>query len=216
MEDLAPPTTRPDVWLEYLKVTATAAPHATLMTALDNFEKDGFPAGMAVDLGCGQGRDTKELLRRQWTVLAIDSSQTALDELKKNIDAEFRDAEIERINERAALQTLNADFENLRIPGTDFVNASFSIPFCRPDRFPAFWRQVLIGLRSGGRFAGHFFGPNDEWVLRGSWTHFSRPRLLNVFYGFEMELFYEDERNFPTSEGIDKHWHLFHVVAKKL
>ncbi len=199
-------TEQPDAWLNYLQVTAAADPHSTLLKSLENFEREGIFSGNAIDLGCGQGRDTRELLRRNWNVLAIDSSETALASLKDVVTPE----------ERARLQTFRAEFEGLQLPDADLINASLSIPFCHADMFPALWRQVVTHLRSGGRFAGHFFGPNDEWVSRGNWTYFSKQRLRNVLYGFQLEFFVEDERNFPTATGEDKHWHLFHVVAKKI
>ena len=206
MTDTPPPSTEPDKWLNYLQVTASAEPHSTLLTALENFEKEEYFSGHAVDLGCGQGRDTRELLRRSWSVLAIDSSETAISNLKNLVNPE----------ERERLQTLRAEFEGLKLPDADLINASLSIPFCHMEMFPALWRQIVIRLRPGGRFAGHFFGPNDEWVSRGNWTYFDKQRLRNVLYGFHLELFVEDERNIPTVDGDDKHWHLFHVVAKKL
>ncbi|MEJ1932020.1 class I SAM-dependent methyltransferase [Nostoc sp. NIES-2111] len=42
---------------------------------------DTFPTDaprFAVDLGCGDGRDTVELLRRGWRVLGIDGAQEAI------------------------------------------------------------------------------------------------------------------------------------------
>jgi tellurite methyltransferase len=45
-------------------------PRPTLSRAADAFAGPGF----AVDLGCGDGRDTIELLRRGWRVLAIDAA----------------------------------------------------------------------------------------------------------------------------------------------
>src|SRR2546430_1541774 len=41
-------------------------PRATLLQALDAFAAEGVACGHAVDLGCGIGRDTLELLRRRW------------------------------------------------------------------------------------------------------------------------------------------------------
>jgi trans-aconitate methyltransferase len=40
----------------------------------------------AVDLGCGAGRDTAELLRRGWRVLAIDAEAEAIRRLLERRD----------------------------------------------------------------------------------------------------------------------------------
>ena len=49
----------------------------TLLDALDRFAEPG----LAVDLGAGTGRDTAELLRRGWSVIAIDGEREAIDRL---------------------------------------------------------------------------------------------------------------------------------------
>nr|WP_312508672.1 class I SAM-dependent methyltransferase [Pseudomonas luteola] len=39
------------------------------------------PTGVALDLGCGTGRDTLELLARGWDVIAVDAQAEALERL---------------------------------------------------------------------------------------------------------------------------------------
>ncbi|MEK9661372.1 MAG: class I SAM-dependent methyltransferase, partial [Alphaproteobacteria bacterium] len=68
-------------WASYYRKTGERPPRATLLAALDRF--DAEPASpdrrLAVDLGCGSGRDVVEMLRRGWRVLAIDAEQAAVD-----------------------------------------------------------------------------------------------------------------------------------------
>ena len=65
-------------WGRYYEVAKGGAPRETLRLALDLFESEGGEGErLAVDLGCGEGRDTLELLRRGWRVLAIDDEREA-------------------------------------------------------------------------------------------------------------------------------------------
>src|SRR5262249_20330692 len=63
-------------WRRYFEC-AGDDPRPTLLDAVERFDR----SGCAVDLGCGTGRDTFELLDRGWTVLAIDGEQEAIDRL---------------------------------------------------------------------------------------------------------------------------------------
>ncbi|MDP8911225.1 MAG: class I SAM-dependent methyltransferase, partial [Actinomycetota bacterium] len=67
-----------DVWSRYY-AAAGDAPRSTLLDALDRFAAEGKEAGLAVDLGCGAGRDTAELLRRGWRVVAVDGEPEAIE-----------------------------------------------------------------------------------------------------------------------------------------
>ncbi len=69
-------------WAAYYRNTEGRPPRPTLLFALDRFAAPGF----AVDLGCGEGRDTIELLRRGWSVQAIDSEPTAIAGLTARAD----------------------------------------------------------------------------------------------------------------------------------
>lgn len=75
-------------WRRYYDKTAGRPARQTLLAALDAFARDGRePAErFAVDLGCGNGRDAIELLKRGWSVLAIDSEPAAIEELSRRAD----------------------------------------------------------------------------------------------------------------------------------
>ena len=59
-------------WPAYYDAVADQPPHSTLVDAATRFQSEGSRERSAVDLGCGSGRDTLELLRRGWRVLSID------------------------------------------------------------------------------------------------------------------------------------------------
>jgi tellurite methyltransferase len=191
-------------WAAYYAKTAGRAPRETLLFALDRFEAEGR-IGDAVDLGCGGGRDTVELLRRGWRVLAIDAEPAGVAHLRARGD----------LPASGRLETKVARMEDAALPPCDLVNSSFALPLCPPARFPALWVGIVAALRPGGRFAGQCCGDRDSWAEDPSLTHHSRAQAEALFDGFEIESFREEEEDSTTPRGTAKHWHIFHVVARK-
>jgi SAM-dependent methyltransferase len=174
-------------------------PRPTLLDAVERFDRPG----RAVDLGCGTGRDTFELLDRGWSVLAIDGEQDAIDRLTARAG-----------DGGGRLTTRVARFEDATWPTCDLLNASFSLPFCPPDRFDALWARIVDSLPPGARFAGQLFGDRDAWAGSGI-TTLSRDRVGGLLVPFEVERLDEVDEEGSTLLGRRKHWHLFHVVARK-
>ncbi|HUZ75067.1 MAG TPA: class I SAM-dependent methyltransferase [Stellaceae bacterium] len=185
----------------YYDATAARPPRKTLIAALDRFAAPGF----AVDLGCGQGRDTIELLRRSWSVLAIDAEEDAIARLRTRPD----------LPPGAKLETRVEAFTAARWPDCDLVNASFALPLCPPAEFPALWERIIASLRPGGRFAGQLYGDRDGWAGRPGMTHHSRDAVLRLLARLETEMLEEEESAAVTPRGKPKHWHIFHIVARR-
>jgi len=196
-------TDRDSDWTEYYERTAGRPPRRTLLAALQRF---GPGAGRrAVDLGCGDGRDTVALLAAGWRVLAIDAEPAAIERLSA------RD-----LPPGAALETRCARFEDAEWGEVDLVNASFALPLVPPERFPALWAKISSSLAPGARFSGQLFGERDGWRGEKAITFLSRAEAEPLFAGFAVELFEEEETDAATPYGKRKHWHLFHIVARKL
>ncbi len=190
-------------WRRYYERTRGGAPRRTLLAALAAF--GDCPPGRAVDLGCGDGRDTIELLRRGWRVLAIDAEPVAIERLLARPD----------LPEGAALETHITRFEETTWPPADLVNASFSLPLCTPDRFTAVWARIAASLAPDGRFAGQLFGTRDEWSGKPGLTFLDRAAIDRLLADFTVEMLEEEESDALTPYGKPKHWHLFHVVARR-
>jgi membrane dipeptidase len=186
-------------WSRYFRLAGFDA-RPTLIDAADR-----FPApGLAVDLGAGTGRDTLELLRRGWKVIAIDSQREAIDRI-----VELAGPGAERLEGRVGR------FEEAEWPPCQLVNASFALPLTPPAEFPPLWQRIVDSLVPGGRFSGQFFGDRDEWARTGVVIK-TKAEVEELLRPFELERFEEFEQEGQTVVGKTKQWHLFHVVARKL
>ena len=185
-------------WGRYYDATGDK-PRDTLLAALGGFASPG----LAVDLGCGAGRDTLELLRWGWRVVAIDSEPEAIRRLRASTGDDER------------LETQVARYEEAELPSCDLLNASWSLPFCPPGVFGVVWERIVDALRPGGRFCGQLFGERDEWATEDDMTFHTREEAEALFGDFELERFDELEEDGKTALGTPKHWHVFNIVARK-
>lgn len=191
-------------WSDYYNAVENRPPRETLLKALELFEGEERER-FAVDLGCGEGRDTVELLRRGWRVLGIDGQAEAIARLVSRPDVV-----------KDSLETQVMRFEAVILPeNADLVNASFSLPFCPPEHFPHLWEKIVGCLRPGGRFSGHLFGDRDSWAIYTSMNHHTRQQVEALLQPFEVEMLQEEEHPGKTALGEDKHWHIFQIVARK-
>lgn len=196
----------PGDWIRYYEAAGTE-PRSTLLEALRRFGDEEPRERFAVDLGCGTGRDTVALLRRGWRVLALDGTSEAIERLLVRDD--LPDAE------RGRLETRVARFETAEWPAADLVNSSFALPFCPPHEFPAVWKRIVRSIDVGGRFSGQLFGDRDGWSDEEDMTFQTRAEVEALLSCLEIELLDEVEEDGATAVGEAKHWHLFHVVARR-
>lgn len=195
---------RSERWRRYYAKTGGRPPRETLLFALDRFDVEAGP-GHAVDLGCGGGRDTIEMLCRRWSVLAIDEEPEALASLRARPD----------LPPGGRLETRLARFDETDWPAADLVNSSFALPLCPQARFPGLWRRIRDSLRPGGRFSGQLFGERDSWKGNPGMTHLTRQEAESLLVGLKVEMFREEEEDAVTPRGSSKHWHVFHIIARK-
>lgn len=193
-------------WLQYYQAVQGRPPRTTLVQALDYCAQDVQPLRrFAVDLGCGDGRDTVELLRQGWRVLAIEGEPEAIARLRRRSDID-----------RTYLETRVQRFEDLTLPpDVSLLNASFCLPFCPPDYFPDLWEDIVAALAPGGRFCGQLFGDQDSWSVYTDMNHHSREQVEQLLSPFILEVFEEENHPGKTALGEDKHWHIFNIVARK-
>lgn len=192
-------------WAAYYQQLRDRPPRRTLLAALDRFGAPG-PRALALDLGCGDGRDTIEILRRGWKVVAVDAEPEALRQLSAR--------NLPRASER--LTPVLARLEEVPLPlGVRLVNSSFAMPLCEPDRFHDLWARIREALPPGGRFSGQWYGVRDSWCGRPGITFLERREAEAMLDDLDVEMFEEEEADGVTPRGKAKHWHIFHVVACK-
>jgi SAM-dependent methyltransferase len=162
------------------------------------------PPLTAVDLGCGDGAETRELLRRGWTVFAVDGSRAGIARLRQSVSP----ADLPR------LTTLVAPFIEMSLPPADLVYAGLSLPFCDPRDFDAVWETVASAVRPSGFFVGHFFGPHDTWADKPDMTFHARDDVEALLSGLEITQLREQDED-GEAVGGPKHWHVFHVIGRK-
>ena len=188
-------------WSQFYERQGGRGVRPTFESALAAWEGE---AGQAVDLGCGDGVETRHLAELGWEVLAIDSDPG----VEARVKAGLSDDAAQRVTARSA------PFESLgELPPADFVYAGFALPFCEADRFPYLWADIRDALRPGGLFAGELFGPHDEWFGRPHMNFHDRAGVEGMLAGMDVLSLVEDDRRGMSFEG-PKHWHVFHIVAR--
>jgi tellurite methyltransferase len=206
-------------WPTYFDAAEGKPARATLALALDRFDAeansaDASPERRALDIACGSGRDTLEILARsraRWRVWAVDAEADGLRRLRAKLHPTIE----------PRVTTLQTTMESLAeradLPDQfDLVNASFALPFCDPAAFPALWDWIIQRLPAGGRFAGQFFGDRDEWAPIRPASHHTRDAVVNHWLKpFTLEHLEEIDRTGDDAMGGTKHHHLFHIVARK-
>ena len=160
--------------------------------------------GRALDLGCGAGRDTRYLLEQGFQVTAVDADANAM-----TILATFP---------QERLHAVRSSFMDFVFERYDLINAHFSLPFLPREQFYAVFDKVRQALNPGGIFVGQFFGIHDQWNTperASSMTFLTREEALRALEGLEVIEFEEEDVDSVVADGSPKHWHVFHIIARK-
>ena len=160
--------------------------------------------GNALDLGCGAGRDTRYLLSQGWHVTAVDKEPEAIEML-----AGLPQERLE------AIQSSIEDFDYAP-ERYDLISAQYSLPFVPRNHLVDAFTRIKEALRPGGIFTGQFFGPHDEWNQPGSDLSFvTQAEVDDLLSGMEVLEMTEEDKVGTMATGGTKHWHVFHVLARK-
>jgi SAM-dependent methyltransferase len=193
-------------WSEYYANHQNHKPTHTLLKGIKCFNDRKLSLRKkSIDIGCGQGTDTAELLRQGWDVIAVDRESEA-EEIIIDRHSKFHGKE---------LTIIVQEMENIIIPKVSLVNASFSLPFCNPNKFSNLWEEITTKLSIGGIFCGQLFGLEDSWASNKNMTFHHRKSLDALFKKFRIHFLHEENSVSKTSSGEEKNWHLFDLIAVK-
>jgi tellurite methyltransferase len=188
-------------WLSYYEATE-AKPTSTLLVEALGYVED---KEKALDLGAGALRDTKFLIDEGFkTVIALDKSPEVAEKVR------------ELGNSR--IKSVTSSFDEYDFPKAEFdlINAQFSLPFNQRETFEKVMERLKASLRAQGVFTGQLFGERDEWNTGRRMTFLTEQQARVLFKDMEVVKFEEEEGdNRATASGIPKHWHIFHIIAKK-
>ena len=157
-----------------------------------------------IDLGCGAGRDTVFLIKNGWKVIAIDKEDTEK-MIRNSLNKE----------EQHSLEFVKEDFKNIILKPCNLLIANASLSFCDKKYFYDLWNRIINSISKNGFFVGNFFGINDTWAKRPNMIFFSREEVIKLFSSFEIINLKEIEKDGKTVLGVEKHWHILNVIAKK-
>lgn len=197
----APSDAPPRDWDGYYAWVAGREPRPLLTRALEYYGEVP-PHPVAVDIGCGDGVETRALLAAGFAVTAIDATEGAIDQLRALPEAGDR------------LTPVLAPMQDADIPSADLIYAGYALPFCPPDSFDALWSRIRSALRPGGLLACDLFADRDQWAETPDMTFVTRDRVQDLVAGLDLRSLHEIEEEGLTFSG-PKHWHTFQVVARQ-
>ena len=191
-------------WADYYEHTSGREPRPLLGAALSAYGEVA-PGATALDIGFGDGTETRALLAAGFEVTAVDADPDAVRRLAD-------------LGDDPRLTVVQASMAEADWPPVDLAYAGYALPFCPRDDFDAMWSRLLGALRPGAVLAVDLFGDRDTWAVedapRGEMTFVSRARLDDLLSGLDVVTVDEEDEDGMAFSG-PKHWHVFHVVARR-
>lgn len=194
-------------WLPYYKAVAAQPVSPTLARALAL--PDLYQSGRdnrAVDLGCGEGRDSLELLSAGWTVVAVDNFHAGITRLQEL-------AGQRNLAER--LQVIEESFVTADWGTVDLVSAHLALPYCPPAQFASLWERIVKSLRDGGVLTTQLFGERHSGAKLLYVSHVTRTQVDELLKEFDVLKLEEIETTGKWASGEAATVHEYQILARK-
>jgi len=194
-------------WIPFYERVQNGGPDAWLPKVLDliALENRAKLPLYAVDLGCGEGRDTRELLKRGWRVLAVDSEPEAIARLRKHPDT---------AQHLASLSTLGASMSEADLTGASLIYAFLTLPYVPGNEFPALWTAIGNAIKDGSYFAGNLFGDRHQYAAFPYVTVYSEEAVRELFKPFDVLRFDVLESKGQDASGATVNNHEFRFIIR--
>ena len=188
---------------EFYEKTKDERPHKNVVW----FVKNQKNPGVAVDLGCGAGRDSILLLQNGWTVHSFD-----LNDNKHFFFFFFTEEEKKRFTFH------QESHQDAVIPKCDLVIANFSMQYLKKEEFKAVIDKIHKSLNSGGHFLALLWGDKDPWAQDAKDQAFlSYDELKEIFKDkLNIDFSKEWQQDLEVGDGTIKHGHMISVVASNI
>lgn len=150
--------------------------------------------------------NTLELLRRGWTVHAVDADEGGIKMLQEVVPTDLKHRLVTHVSR----------FENFQFPRCNLVWAGYSWPFCAQTEWPDLWRRICAALLAGGRVAGDLFGKKHAFAVEADVMTIEESALRELISnsGLMIEAFDVEDGVRPSGGGITR-WHAFGIAARK-
>lgn len=161
--------------------------------------------GKSIDFGCGEGRDSINLLQEGCKqIIAIDGDDNAINNLKKNIPA----------GKESCIAVITAPFMTTEIDGqADLFIASYAWPYRPPTDFMPCWEKCVSLVKSGGYICGEFFGPKEK---NDPYMTYHTEKQVRELLEKDFTILIFEIKDTKVIGGDDAPWgELYHIVAKK-
>lgn len=188
-------------WNRFFTFTKDSPPWSLVMRAAALAPRRGH----ALDLGAGTGRDTRYLLEQGFHVTAVDAEPRAVELLSALPQDHLR-----------VVRSTFADFDFASGAPYDLISAQFALPFTPRERFADMFARLKAALAPGGIFVGQFFGVHDQWNTPDrAMTFHTRAEAESLVSDLEIIELTEEDVDSHTADGSPKHWHVFHILARR-
>lgn len=158
-----------------------------------------------MDCGCGTGSDIGYLSSQGYRVYGFDINAEAV----AICHDRFADDELVEVSQNS--------FERFSYPNAGVVIAGASLFFANPAEFIQTWQRISDSIVEGGVFVGDFLGQSDSWAsdYPSQTAPLTKLAVESLFKDFDVIRFHERNELGKTAIGIEKHWHVYSVIAVK-
>ena len=187
---------------EFYEKTKDERPHKNVVW----FVKNQKNPGVAVDLGCGAGRDSILLLQNGWTVHSFDL----------NDNEHFFEERLTE-DEKKRFTFHQVSHQDAVIPKCDLVIANFSMQYLTKQEFVSVLEKICNSLNKHGHFLAILWGDKDQWAQDAKGKAFlSKDELeKEIKDKFNIEFCEEwTKNNLTIGDGTTKFGHMISLIAE--